>query len=263
MSAAAKTIAAAKVALLGGTFFALAPLQLLALRLGWPLAGRLPVLFHRVAWKMLGLRVRQEGAMTAGRPLLIVSNHTSWLDIVTLGGVAPLSFIAKSEVSTWPAVRTLARLQRTIFVDRARRSATAKVAGSIGERLAGGDPIVLFGEGTTSDGHRTLPYRSALIGAAQAIEGEAAALIQPVAIAYPRRNGLPVGRAGRSAIAWHGDMDLAPHLLALLGGGRIEAVVIWGEPVATGPGTDRKRLAAELAAWAGGAYAGAIHPPAK
>lgn len=252
-------IPALKIGALTATFFALVPAQWLALRFGWRFAGRLPVWFHRVAWRMLGLKVRQVGAMAPHRPLLLVSNHTSWVDIVTLGGVAPLSFIAKSEVGTWPAVKTLARMQRTIFVDRARRSATGQATSAIGARLAGGDPIVLFGEGTTSDGNKTLPYRSALIGAAQAIDGEAGALIQPVVVAYPNRNGMPVGRAGRNAIAWHGDMDLAPHLWALLGGGTIEAVVIWGEPRDAGSGADRKRLAAELADWARTAYASAIH----
>lgn len=256
-------IAALKIAALAATFFALLPLQWLALRCRWRLAGRIPVWFHRVARRMLGLLVVERGALSAERPLLIVSNHTSWVDIVTLGSVAPLSFIAKSEVGTWPAVKTLARMQRTIFVDRQRRAATVKVTESIGARLAGGDPIVLFGEGTTSDGHQTLPYRSALIGAAQALEGGATALIQPVAIAYPRRNGMPVGRGGRSAIAWHGDMDLVPHLLSLLAGGTMEAVVVWGEPRRTGPETDRKRLTAELAEWARTAYASAIHPPVE
>ncbi|WP_342359999.1 1-acyl-sn-glycerol-3-phosphate acyltransferase [Terrarubrum flagellatum] len=250
-------IPALKIGLLGLVFVALAPLQWLALRFGWPLAGGIPVWFHRIARATLGLKVREVGAMAAERPLLIVSNHTSWLDIVTLGGVAPLSFIAKSEVSTWPAVKTLAKLQRTIFVDRARRSATAKVNQSIGARLAGGDPMVLFGEGTTSDGQRTLPFRSALIGAAQAAGG--GALIQPVAIAYVSRNGLPVTRTGRAELAWFGDMELAPHLMPLLASGTIGAVIVWGDPIRTGPETDRKRLAADLARWAQKAYAAALH----
>ncbi len=247
-----------KIALLALVFFALAPLQWLAVRFGWRLAGRIPMLFHAVARRTLGLRVREVGAMASDRPLLIVANHTSWLDIVALGSVAPISFIAKSEVSTWPFVKTLARMQRTIFVERARRNQTGAAVGSIGARLDAGDPIVLFAEGTTSDGNRVLPFRTALIGAATAQEGEGA-LVQPAVLAYPRRFGMPPGRSGRPGIAWYGDMELGPHLWPLLRGGGIEAVLVWGEARPAGASIDRKALAGELEDWARRAYSEALH----
>jgi 1-acyl-sn-glycerol-3-phosphate acyltransferase len=247
-----------KIALLVLVFLALAPLQWLAMRLSRRLAGRIPMLFHAVARRTLGLTVRQVGAMARDRPLLIVANHTSWLDIVVLGSVAPISFIAKSEVSTWPAVRTLAKMQRTIFVDRTRRSATGAMVGSIGARLGEGDPIVLFAEGTTSDGNRVFPFRSALIGAATAPEGDGA-FVQPAVLAYPRRFGLPPGRSGRPQIAWYGDMELGPHLWPLLRGGGIEAVLVWGEARPAAAAGDRKALAGELEDWARRAYSGALH----
>ncbi|MFI5015005.1 MAG: lysophospholipid acyltransferase family protein, partial [Hyphomicrobiales bacterium] len=97
--------------------------QALILRL-WPnAAGTLPRLFLWWVGKVLGLRVIVNGKITRAAPVLVASNHVSWLDIVVLGGLVPLSFVAKSEVAGWPIIGTLARLQRAIFVDRTRRSA--------------------------------------------------------------------------------------------------------------------------------------------
>ena len=115
-----------------------------------------------------GVRVDAGGrAIARHGPLLVVSNHTSWLDITVISTLAPLSFVAKSEVAGWPLFGTFARLQRSIFIDRTRRKGAAEANREIAERLAGGDAIVLFAEGTTSDGNRVLPFRSAVVGAAR------------------------------------------------------------------------------------------------
>ncbi len=232
------------------------PFQLVAMALFPRRAGFLPMVWQRVAAFMLGLRVRVEGLPSTARPLLIVSNHISWLDIVTLGSLMPLSFIAKREVSEWPVVRRLARLQRSVFIDRARRTATAEAGEAIAARLATGDPLVLFAEGTTGDGISVLPFRSALVGAAAkagaglagagaATPGEAATItIQPVAVLYMALQGLPIGRLRMTAVAWHGDMDLAPHLSHLVATGAIDAVVAFGTPIVLGPGADRKQATA-------------------
>ncbi|WP_460449883.1 lyso-ornithine lipid O-acyltransferase [Alsobacter sp. SYSU BS001988] len=222
-------------------------LQHLAIRFGWRMAHALPRAFHRYVCLLFGVRVAQEGAPSAARPLLIVSNHTSWLDISVISALEPLSFIAKREVGTWPVFGAFARLQRSIFIDRTRRKGAAEANREIAERLSAGDAIVLFAEGTTSDGNRVLPFRSSLIGAARdaiADAGhEARVMVQPVTVAYPRRGGIPVGREGRAAIAWYGDMDLIPHLAPIMAGRPIDAVVAWGEPIPFGPGSDRKEVA--------------------
>ncbi len=231
------------------------PFQLFAMRFLPRRAGILPMVWQRVAAFMVGLRVRVEGTPAAARPLLIVSNHVSWLDIVTLGSLMPVSFIAKREVSEWPVVRRLARLQRSVFIDRARRTATAEAGEAIANRLAGGDALVLFAEGTTGDGISVLPFRSALVGAAAkassgaATNGDGSAraetiTIQPVAIVYTAMQGLPIGRLRMTDIAWHGDMDLAPHLSNLVATGAVDAVVAFGTPVVLGAGTDRKQATA-------------------
>jgi 1-acyl-sn-glycerol-3-phosphate acyltransferase len=225
--------------------------HLLSLRFGrGRIASWTPVLFHRVFVGLFGLRVSQSGTPPeAGEPALVLSNHVSWLDIIVLGSLRPLSFVAKSEIAGWPVVGTLARLQRTVFIDRARRADTANVNAAVAQRLSKGDLIVLFAEGTTGDGTRLLPFRSSLVGAARAaLAGEGGGpdriRLQPLAITYPRRNGLPVTRTERPEVAWYGDMDLAPHLAAFLAGGPLDIHVVWGAPIAVEAGTDRKRATA-------------------
>ena len=225
--------------------------HVLSLRFGrGRLAAHMPTYFHRVFLALFAVRVTQSGSPPAlGEPALVLSNHISWLDIVVLGSLRPLSFVAKSEIAGWPLVGGLARLQRTVFIDRARRSATASVNATVAGRLADGDLIVLFAEGTTSDGTRLLPFRSSLVGAARAaLDGEGGGRdrirLQPLAITYPRRNGLPLVRSERPGVAWYGDMELAPHLATFVAEGPIDVHVVWGEPITFEAGTDRKHATA-------------------
>jgi len=245
MNLAGRAKVGLKIAALAPAFALGLPAQWLALRSGGALPRHLPVTFHRYITRVLGIRARIDGTPCDG-PVLIVSNHTSWLDIVVLGSLMPLSFIAKSEVGAWPLFGTLARLQRTVFVDRQKKTATGAASRSIGRRLAGGDAMVLFAEGTTSDGGRVLPFRSALLGAARAaLEDErVTVLVQPLSVIYTHRDGLPLGKAGRPFLAWYGDMDLVPHLAAILAGGPIDVAVSFGEPIPFAPNSNRKVIAA-------------------
>jgi 1-acyl-sn-glycerol-3-phosphate acyltransferase len=221
----------------------LLPLQWVAVRREMRLSRAIPLRYHRWIARLIGLKVTVHGEPAAGRPLLLVSNHVSWKDIVVLGGVLPLSFIAKAEVARWPIFGTLAKLQRTVFIDRTRRTATGAATREVAERLSSGDAIVLFGEGTTGDGNRLLPFRSPLLGAArEAAGGEGRVLVQPVAIAYLRRQGLPLHRPDKASVAWYGDMDLLPHLKSNVTGGPLDVAVAFGEPIAFGPDGDRKEI---------------------
>lgn len=240
----------------------LLPVQWAAVRLDRPLAGRIPMWWHRIALALLRVRVLERGRPAEARPLLILSNHVSWLDISVIGSRMPLSFIAKAEVAGWPVFGLFAKLQRTVFVDRARRADTGRVTSAIAVRLGRGDPMVLFPEGTSTNGSEVLPFRSALVGAArqaltdgQAVAGDQSgtgtggagqrAMVQPLSIAYTRLAGLPMGRIKRPHVAWYGDMDLAPHLLALMAGPPVDVELSWGEPIPFGPGTDRKSVTAK------------------
>jgi 1-acyl-sn-glycerol-3-phosphate acyltransferase len=219
------------------------PVQALAMRFDWPVARRLPWYWQRIACRVAGFRVTVEG-QPAAPPLLIAANHVSWMDISVLGSVLPVSFIAKSEVSGWPVVRTLSRLQRSVYIERQKRAKTGAAAEAIASRVSRGDVMVLFAEGTTGDGARVLPFRSALLGAARAAAAAAGAVtVQPVAITYLRIHGLPMTFSDRPAVAWYGDMGIEDNFVKAVGWGSIEATVSFGEPIAFGPDADRKAVA--------------------
>ncbi|RFC63168.1 1-acyl-sn-glycerol-3-phosphate acyltransferase [Fulvimarina endophytica] len=216
------------------------------MRFGWKLANVLPMVWQRVARRIIGLRVFVAGAPARERPLLLVSNHVSWADITVLGSVLPLSFIAKSEVKSWPVFGWLAILQRTVFVERKARGETRRQADEIAARLSAGDVMVLFAEGTTSDGNEVRAFKTALFGAAQSslrLSEAETVLVQPVAIAYTHSNGFPLGRSGRPLAAWPGDVELAPHLARFLIEGRVDVTVAFGEPVRFDARSDRKTVA--------------------
>lgn len=237
-----KLRAYAIIGALGALTVVAAPVQWLALRFGLrPVYRLLPVYFHRIVCRLIGIRVRVIGQPPRNQATLLVSNHVSWADITAISSVAPLSFIAKSEVAGWPIFGAFARLQRSVFVDRSRRSATAEVNDLVARRLENREAIVLFAEGTTGEGLRVLPFRSALVGAVRDQAGAQTMRLQPMSIAYVRRSGLPLGRRNLPQIAWYGDMDLAPHLMDLLRRGHVyEAVISFGDPVPANGGLDRK-----------------------
>jgi lyso-ornithine lipid O-acyltransferase len=230
----------------------LMPVQQLLLWTGSRHARALPFHYHRIVARILGIKVKLKGDPHHG-PLLIAANHVSWLDIVVLSSVAPLSFIAKSDVNGWPFFGTLARLQRTVFVDRERRHQAGQARDEIGERLRAGDILVLFSEGTSGDGASVLPFKSSLFAAAE--KGNAP--IQPVTIAYLGHRNLPMTRRLRPLYAWYGDMELAPHLWEAVKTGPIEVEVIWHAPLT--PELGRKELARTAEAEVRRGLARALH----
>jgi 1-acyl-sn-glycerol-3-phosphate acyltransferase len=224
-----------------------APLQWISVKLGLPVRRLIPMYYHRICLKLFGVRVEVRGAPTPNRPLLFVANHSSWLDHLILSATTPVVFIAKKEIASWPIFGTLARLQRSIFVDRSRRHETRAVTREISARLTGGDPVVLYGEGTTGDGNRVLPFRSALLGAMSMTVGNGeTGYLQPVSIAYTKLQGLPMGRQHRPVAAWFGDTSITKHIGRMLKIGGIDAVVTFGPEMAVTPEMDRKSVAKAL-----------------
>ena len=218
----------------------LIPLQAISVALGSRMAERIPVVYHRCVCWLFGLEIVLRGTPEKTRPTLFVANHSSYIDIEVFSALIPVSFIAKSEVASWPFFGTLARLQRTVFVDRQPRS-TADQRDAISRRLAVGDNLMLFPEGTSSDGTRVLPFRSALFGVAQLRRDERPIAVQSVAIAYTRLDGIPLGRYWRPLFAWFGDLDLVPHLWQMVCLGETEAVVTFFPPVDIAQLGDRKK----------------------
>ena len=196
------------------------PVQALLLLLPGPAKERFPRLYWASLCLAIGLSVRVIGEpahRTAdGRPIVYVSNHSSWLDILVLGGRLHACFIAKDDVTRWPIIATIARLGRSVFIQR-RRATTGRERDDMASRLARGDNLILFPEGTTSDGSRVLPFRSAFLSIAElpvTADGRPP-LVQPVSVVYDRLAGLPTGRANRPLFAWYGDMNLFSHFWAL------------------------------------------------
>lgn len=221
------------------------PAQMLVLALRLPFWQALPRFFHRLARIFLGLRVTVIGEPATGRPTLLVSNHISWTDIIAIGSVADVTFVAKREVGQWPFVGFMAGLQKTIYVDRTRRSDAGRTSREIGSHMAAGNAVLLFAEGQSDIGTHVLPFRSALVGAAQHAMIEAGAddvVIQPLTIAYTRLQGLPVSRNERSLIAWIKSKSVRQNIYEILTGGVKEAIVAFGAPMPLDAGASRKAV---------------------
>jgi 1-acyl-sn-glycerol-3-phosphate acyltransferase len=229
------------------------PLQWLAVACNWPLQRRLPLLFCRAACRLLGIRPRFQGRIASPSPRLIVPNHVSWTDVLVLGcRQAPLRFVAKSEVAAWPLLGAIARLTGTIFVERKRPRSILRVNAALAGRLAAGEDVVLFAEATTSDGNRVKRFNAPHFAAARdflrAEPGAAYLDITPVGITYVRRHGVPLGRLGRSEVAWYGDADFVPHLWSLVRCGGIDCEVTYGAAIRFDRMSDRKTTARQTEA---------------
>jgi 1-acyl-sn-glycerol-3-phosphate acyltransferase len=206
----------------------------------WPrLARALPMHYHRVVLRILGVRLDIDGDVLKHGPAIFAANHVSWLDIVILSSVAPVSFIAKRDVNAWPFFGALARLQRTVFVDRDRRHTTAASRDEMRQRLTEGDMLVLFAEGTSGDGARVLPFKSAFFAAAE----HSGVPVQPLSIVYTGHRNLPMTRRQRPLYAWYGDMEMPPHLWGAVAQGPIEVKIVCHAPLSIADHQNRKTLA--------------------
>ncbi|HLJ22073.1 MAG TPA: lysophospholipid acyltransferase family protein [Stellaceae bacterium] len=231
-----------RLLLYAGLTLPLMPVQAVLLLLRSPLAERLPLAYHRLASRILGFDTTVIGTPSPLRPTLFVANHTSYIDIEILGGVIDAAFVAKSEVKRWPLFGWLARLQRTVFVDRRPRT-THHQRDAIVERLKEGGRLILFPEATSDDGTRALPFKSALFAAVHGAHLEHPITVQPVSIAYVTLDGIPLGRFFRPYFAWYGDMEMASHLWAMVGLGRVGVTVEFHAPVSIAEFPTRKALA--------------------
>ncbi len=220
----------------------LVPVQRVLLATGSLGARRIPMIYHRGVCRIVGFHVDIRGTQTAKAPVLFVSNHTSYLDIVVLGGIVEGSFVAKSEVANWPLFGTLAKLQETVFVDR-RVSKTAGERDAMTARLENGDRLILFPEGTSNDGNRVLPFKSAYFGLAEIPVKGHPLVVQPISIAYTKLDHMPMGRRYRPEFAWYGDMELPSHLWNVFGLGSTTIQVEFHEPVTIERFASRKDMA--------------------
>jgi lyso-ornithine lipid O-acyltransferase len=199
-----------------------------------------PPKFHHFWCRLFGIRVIRIGEPVKADGLLIVANHTSYLDIPILGSTTPMSFIARHDVARWPIVGIMVNLQESVLVERKRRDKTGLQRDAIRERLEEGDTIAIFAEGTTSDNNRVLPFKTSLFGAAVGKTAEDKIfLVQPVSITYAGLHGMPISRGDRHYFAWTGDSTLVPHIWEMVKAGPLDVVVEFHPPIAAAGG-DRK-----------------------
>ena len=189
--------------------------------------------WSRFACRVLGIRVTMRGSKPSSG--LLVSNHLSYLDIVVLSSIQPSVFVAKHDVARWPLFGWLAHAAGTIFVDRERKFSSPKVVNGIRDAIAGGSVVVLFPEGTSSDGSTVLPFKSALLESAVQLRSPIAAACIDYAI--------DDGSVAEEVCYWR-DMTLVPHLLNLFLKREIRANYSFSsEKIRDG---DRKQIASEL-----------------
>ena len=225
-------------------FAVLIPVQAVNLALGRKFARKWPITVYRVFNRLLGIGLKVSGKPVKKGPVLYVVNHTSYADIPVLGALLEACFVAKAEVAGWPLFGLCAKISGTVFVDRNPRLAVRQ-SELLKQRLTAGDSLVLFPEGTSSDGNFVLPFRSALFSAAAIRIGDKPVVVQPVSVAYTHLDGIPMGRHLRPFFAWYGDMEMAGHLWQLLGIGRSRVEVRFHDPV----NIDRFASRKDLSAW--------------
>ncbi|MDX9689510.1 MAG: lysophospholipid acyltransferase family protein [Alphaproteobacteria bacterium] len=211
-------------------------------------ADRVPKLFHGLCIALVGIKPRVRGKIPSvdaaqKTPMIVVCNHSSYLDIPVLGSIIDGCFVAKSEVGTWPFIGTMARFQNTVFLERKSTRAAAH-RNILRENLEAGNNLIFFPEGTSSDGMRTLPFKSTLFSVVEKPLADGQYVkVQPVTILCTEIGGLPMGRSWRPYYAWYGDMTLAKHAWEVFKIGAFTVDVIFHDPVTIEDFGNRKMLA--------------------
>ena len=185
-------------------------------------------IFFKGLIKIFGIKVNIKGRKSK-KNVLFVSNHISYLDIFVLGSSVDGVFVAKSEIESWPIINKLCKLGRTIFVNRNDIIRVKGQMNRITNILKSGYSVILFPEGTSSDGSKVLPFKSSLLGVIED-KGPQEFYIQPLSISYSKLDGIPLEIKFRPFFAWFGNMDLISHVWKFLGLGFSEVNVNFHEP---------------------------------
>ena len=195
-------------------------------------------IFHKLVLWLININVEKEGDIPENhKRILFVSNHISYVDIPVLGSILPLRFVAKAEVKDWPILGKLAQIGNTIFIERLKRNISIE-KDTIEKNIFKGDKILLFPEGTTSDGLRVLNFKSSLLSSVE----KKNYFVQPIVISYKVINGMPLTRWIKPVIAWYGDMEFKSHLINLIMVAPINVKVMFLSPINSIDFSDRKSM---------------------
>ena len=198
-------------------------------------------IFFKGLVKIFGIKVKQYGAKE-NKNIIYISNHVSYLDVFVLGSMIDGIFVAKSEIDSWPLINKICALVKTIFIDRRDILGIKKQMNSILKSLKSGFNVIIFPEGTSSDGSRVLKFKSSLFGLVD-LKTKEKFKIQPISIFYNKLDGMPVERKFRPFFAWFGNMDLLPHAWKFLGLGLSEVKVNFHKAIEFSKFKNRKEAA--------------------
>ena len=223
-----------------GWILLIVPIQFLLILVKSNLRFFLPLIFHKFLLKILGIRLSIKGRPSERKPLILIGNHCSYLDIIILGSVLPVCFVAKSEIKSWFLFGTLASLQNSIFIDRRNFKALDSLK-KISKNLSSNFAIIIFPEGTTNNGKRVLKFRASLF---KIFEDDPTLGLQNFSLCYTHINSMPLDNRMRPNIAWYGEMSLITHLKRLLNYSSIGAKLQF-HPTIVPHGVTRKIISEE------------------
>jgi 1-acyl-sn-glycerol-3-phosphate acyltransferase len=212
------------------------PLQTVFCFLNLPVRYSFPRFFHRVVTcRILRMKITVEGKPAKDHPVFFLSNHLSYADIPVVSAVVATSFVSRAEVKHWPLLGLLAKLQHTVFVDRRIRHDAKNQLQNMKSFLREGHNLVLFPEGTSTDGTQVIPFKSTLMQAA--FEQEDDITLQPLTIACVNEDG------SQHRYPWYGDMDFPEHVWPFLQVPRFRMRLTFHDPVSVRCFENRKELA--------------------
>ena len=222
------------------TAFCLA-FQFIVVRLRLSISKTFPLFYWRIYLRMIGIKVVVHGQWSRAQPTLFVSNHSSYLDIMILGSLIPGSFISKN-LAHWPIISWLTKLNRTVFIDRQAHQQVQHQRDILYHRLLNRQNLILFPEGTTSDGNRVLPFKSSLFDCASTCIDGSFIVVQPISITATKLDDFPIGRTFRPFYSWYGNMDLVTHMWVVFTCHRMTVEVVFHSPVTMGQFKNRKEM---------------------
>ena len=179
--------------------------------------------FAALVRTILNIKIAVEGELDGleSGGYVIISNHLGYVDGIVLGSIFPVIYVSKKEVRGWPLIGPWTALCGTIYIDRQRKDEIPLLVGEIARKLSQKANVLIFPEGTSTNGDRILPFQSAPFAAPL----RARAAIVPVTLTYKSIDHQPLSNTNRDRIYWYGDMEFLNHFWGLLAVRRIEVTV--------------------------------------